>query len=296
MQTAITTEIQDLTDEYRWYLLQKKHHEINIGRAFERFRAEGVEPIMIKGWATARFYPPGRARFYADIDMAVSHDSFETAKKLCAIEEVKALNIDLHDEFRHLDSLSWDVLYQNSNLVMLEGTQIRILSAEDHLRIVCIHWLGDGGAFKEKLWDIYYAVENRPANFDWHASIYIISETRRKWIITAIGLAHKYLGLCIDGLPFAEEAKKIPSWIERTVEKEWASEIRLRPLQTCLHDRKLLFRQLFKRIPPNPIQATIEMEGRFDNSSRLHYQVGSVFNRFLPSLRRISNALKRYSN
>ena len=285
-----------MTDEYRWYLLQKRHHETKICQAFERFRAEDIEPILIKGWATARFYPPGQSRFFADMDLAVSHASFETAKNLCNLEEIKALNVDLHDEFRHLDSLSWDALYQRSNLVILDETAVRILSPEDHLRIICVHWLNDGGAFKEKLWDIYYAVERRPPNFDWDACISVISETRREWIIRTIGLAHKYLGLRIDDLPFADEAKTIPLWLLRAVEKEWSSDVSLRPLHTCLHDIRLLFRQILKRIPPNPIQATIEMEGRFDSSNRFYYQVGSIFKRFLPSWRRILKALRKPAN
>lgn len=289
---AATIISPETTDEYRWYLLHTKHHEIKMRRAFELFRSRGIEPVLIKGWATARYYPLGKSRFFADIDLAVSHENYELAKRLCSLDEVKALNVDLHDEFRHLDSLSWDTLFQRSEIVILDGVEIRILAPEDHLRIVCIHWLSDGGAFKEKLWDIYYAVESRPVTFDWDACLSGVSENRREWIITAIGVAHKYLGLRIDDLPFMDEAKTIPSWLERTVEKEWSSKVSLKPLHICLHDRKLLFRQILKRIPPNPIQATIEMEGRFGSAIRIHYQIGSILRRLLPSWRRISNAVR----
>ena len=151
---------------------------------------------------------------------------------------------------------------------------------EDHLRILAVHWLFDGGEHEEKLWDIYYLVKNRPAAFDWERCLDAAGATRRKWVVSAIGLAHRYLGLDLTGLPFAVEALDLPTWLTKTVEKEWKSDIRQIALRNCRYDLKLLIRQILKRIPPNPIQSTVNLEGQFDHGSRALYQVRDFLSRF----------------
>jgi hypothetical protein len=272
--------------ETAWRALHAKIQDEKIKKAFQTFRANGIEPILIKGWAAARFYPNPRERIFGDIDLCIAPELFQKAVELFKDEEVKKLNVDLHKGFRHFDIVSWENLFENSCLVKLDDSEIRVLRAEDHLRVLCVHWLNDGGADKEKLRDIFYAVENRPENFDWDRCLQIVSEKRRKWIVCAIGLTQKYLGLSLKNTPIEREAGALPEWLVSTVEKEWKSNVRLKPLQACLKDRKQLIEQLLKRLPPNPIQSTIELEGSFDARTRIFYQIGSVFPRIIPSLRK----------
>jgi hypothetical protein len=194
--------------------------------------------------------------------------------------------VDLHRGLRHLDTLEWRDLFENTKLLKIEETNVRILKPEDHLRVLCVHWLNDGAAYREKLWDIYYAVENRQLDFDWQRCLDSVDQKRRKWIVCAIGLAHRYLGLELKDTPIAAEAKEIPDWIIKTVESEWADNNKLKRLQDCLSDRKEFFIQIKKRFPPNPIQATIDMNGDFDNKTRLFYQIGDIFLRTKPSIKR----------
>lgn len=264
------------TDEVlRWYLLQKKVKEDRISRAFELFRAQEIEPILIKGWAAALSYPPGIPRHFTDTDLAVAAGDYEKAVRLCGPDEFAVLNIDVHRELRHLDILPWEDLFENSRLVKIDGTSVRILRPEDHLRVICVHWLTDGGANRNRLWDIYYSVANRPTDFDWDRCLEVVSQTRRKWIIYSIGIAHRYLGLDLDDLPFATEAGKFPRWMRTCIESEWASGVRLEPVAAHLNSPGSLLKQIWKRIPPNPIRATIEMEGRMDARTRVFYQLGS---------------------
>lgn len=272
-------------DDERWKMLKFRALEQQIALLFDVFRQNQIEPILIKGWAAALYYPNNFERVFSDIDLAVAPAIYEKANNLV---KTKNLTVDLHEGLRKLDTFAWDDLFENSIIRKIGDREIRILRPEDHLRVLCVHWLMDGGAYREKLWDIYYLIENTRDTFDWERCLGGLSEKRRRWILTTVALTHKYLKLDISKLPPAEELKSVPGWIIETVEKEWANPYPLRPLHACLNDRRMLFRQIRKRIPPNKIQATVELNGDFDDSNRFKYQFVNIFQRFLPTVRRVS--------
>ena len=264
--------------------------EVNIVKAFDTFRSKKIEPILIKGWAINRYYAEEHYRESVDIDLAINPIQYEHAKFVYKNTKISQINIDLHKGFRHLDTISWENLYDNSQLIKIDGSEIRVLRPEDHLRVLCVHWLTNGGEEKERLWDIYYAILNRSSDFDWDRCLNTISKKRRKWIVSTIVLAHEHLGLEIGDLPITEEEKKLPEWLIKTVETEWEFRTPLLPLQSCLYDRKQLFKQIKKRFPPNPITATIDMEGDFDEKPRIIYQIPDVFRRLMPSIGKFARA------
>lgn len=267
-------------------LLKLKVNEHRIESVWKKFTDAGYSPILIKGWATAFFYDKPGDRQYVDVDLVVSPEEFDEIKAFTT-ENQFAISVDLHKNARHLDSRTYEELFRDSVLKKCGDTMIRVPCDEDHLRILCVHWLNDGGAYKDKLWDIYYAVKNRRPDFDWDKCLSTISQKRRKWIVCAIGLAHKYLDLPASGLPFADDFEKIPRWVIRTVEKEWATDVRLLPLEWYLSDRKNLIKQIWKRFPPNAIQATIELNGSFNEIPRIFYQITNIFTRIVQSFDRM---------
>jgi len=277
------------SNNFHLQLLSRRIIEKRIGEAVVFLRANNIESILIKGWAAAQLYPNPIERKFGDVDLAVSPAQYDDAVKILDAYKDKKL-IDLHKGIRHLDTLSFENLYSHSELAKCYETEVRVLCPEDHLRILCVHWLNDGGAYKNRLWDIFYAVENRPANFDWDRCLNTVSSKRRKWIVCTIGLAHKYLGLNVADTPIEGEVSEIPSWIIKAVEKEWKSDIRL--VGDYLIDKKQIWRQIKKRIPPNPIQATIELEGEFNNVPRLPYQIGDIFFRLQRSLKKFLETFK----
>lgn len=280
-----------MDEELRWHLLMTKKYEREISRAFELFRQKGIEPLLIKGWAAARYYPSDKPRFFGDVDLAVAAKDYEQALVMAASEEFAFLAIDLHKELRALDTVPWQSIIERSELVETDGGSIRVPCAEDHLRILSVHWLTDGGAYRNKLWDIYYLINNRAGDFDWNRAIGAVSQTRQGWLKATIAIAHQHVGLPIDDLPFEQEVRSVPEWIERALEKEWSTDVRLQPIHTVLRDPKKLWLQIRKRIPPNPIQSTIEMEGRFDSGTRIFYQIGNYFQRVAPMIRRVGYAV-----
>ncbi|MEP6789476.1 MAG: nucleotidyltransferase family protein [Acidobacteriota bacterium] len=268
-----------LTDAIRWGLLQRRAQEHRASQAFELFRRQGIEPILIKGLAAAWYYPESHPRLSVDMDLAVSTDDYEKAKEIARASTADGLAIDLHRELRHLDTVEWEDLVANSQLLDVGSNDIRVLRAEDHLRVLCVHWLTDGGSNKDRLWDIFYILDNRHEDFDWKRFLDTVSIRRRRWLICTVGLAGRFLGLDLWGTPLENAARGLPPWLVKMVEKEWSSDVPLRPLSTCLHDPVQLVKQIKKRLPPNPIQATLDMEGSFDAKTRMFYQIASIFKR-----------------
>ena len=152
------------------------------------------------------------------------------------------VGIDLHNELRHLDKLPWEQLFARSDLIETDGTKVRVLCPEDHLRVMCVDWLTDGGEYKERLWDIYHVSIQRE-----DIRLGQVSSTRRP---DAEKMDHfRYRSRTplfgpgnFSDLPFAKEAEMLPAWLIVAVEKAWASDIRLRPLNLCLRDRRVLIR------------------------------------------------------
>lgn len=295
VEAGIAVQNPPIDDVARWNLLQWKAQRMRVARAFELFRSYSIEPILIKGLAAARFYPPSKLRQAIDIDLAVPRKDFETATQISESQNANGLIIDVHRELRHLDTLDWDDLFENSCLIEIDDTDVRVLRPEDSLRVLCVHWLNDGGASKDRLWDISYAIENRPSDFDWARFLGSVTERRRRWFVCTLGLARRFLGLDLDGTPVASEAYNIPRWIIKTVEREWSAKNRLWPMEASLNNPVKMAQQIAKRLRPNPIQATISMEGSFDARTRLFYRLGDVFSRIPSSYRRISGAIRARS-
>ena len=276
-----------MSDTDRWRMLQSRVLEQRLIEAFAFLRAHQIEPIVIKGWAAARYYPQPWERFYSDIDLMVAAADYEKSRRIL---ENYPQPIDLHREAKLLDTVPFADIYAAGESLTCGETMIRVPCREDHLRILCVHWLIDGGARKDKLRDIYFAVRDRPADFDWERCLGKVSRTRQKWIKCVIGLTEKHLNLSIEDLPFAAECRQIPAWVNQSLEKEWSSQTPLIPLEQVYLQGSELWRQLKKRFPPNALSATVDMEGEFDDRPRLPLQIGDMFYRLALSLKRLWSA------
>lgn len=280
------------TDARRWNILQRRVQEIRTVEAVQFLRTHGIEPIVIKGVAAARYYPENETRPSVDVDLAVSADQFITALELSESAEADGIPIDLHRELRHLDTVAWNDLLRNAvDLRLTDGT-VKVLRPEDDLRILCVHWLTDGGVYEQRLWDIYYGIAGRDAGFDWDRFLTTVSPRRQRWIECVLGLTAKCLDLDLTGTPVEGAEKRLPEWLVRTVEREWAAEIKPLPLEASLFDRSMLIAQVKRRMRPNPIYATIDCEGSLDASTRVFYQIRNGIGRIPSSVRRISRALQ----
>ncbi|HEY6329239.1 MAG TPA: nucleotidyltransferase family protein [Blastocatellia bacterium] len=183
-------------------VIQATLREHELARLFACMRAARVEPIVVKGWATASRYPEKGLRPQGDIDLIVRPESLQAAQSVLNSPECEALNVDLeHREFARLNVRAFDELYERSRSVPLGGTEVRMLSAEDHLSFLCRHSLRHGAWRPLWLCDIALELENRPADFDWD----LLRRRKREYhaVESAILLAHHLIDASLEGTPMA---------------------------------------------------------------------------------------------
>lgn len=127
-----------------------------------------------------------------DIDLCVRPEQYEKAQRVIQKTEARRSHIDLHKGFAKLDLEKIDCLFARSQLVKVDETEVRVLGAEDHLRLVCNHLLGHGACQAVWLCDVAVAVETRLESFDWQIC-FSDNHQQANWVACAILLAHKLL-------------------------------------------------------------------------------------------------------
>lgn len=269
---------EELHQAYRLYTLDSRLNQSRIEKVFALLRSVGIEPILIKGWAAARYYPEHGLRPYGDIDICVRTQDYKSAERTLANLDPVKFKVDLHSGFAKFGIRGEGDLYARSELVTLGETAVRILGAEDHLRVVCFHLMREGAWRPLWLTDVAAALESCPRNFDWN---YCLGERRQaRPVVSAIGLAHLLLGASIERIPEAERFQKNPRWLVPTVLNEWgapkpsmSSRQAVPMLQHLRHQGNLL--NGLRHRWPNPIEATTTMNGPFNELPRLPFQIGN---------------------
>ena len=280
----------ELGQAYRLHALQSAIHERDIQSALTLVRSASVEPILVKGWAVARLYRDTGLRPYGDLDLCVAPKQHSAAMRALEMDAGKPYQVDLHCGFQTLDHKTWDDLYSRSYLVTLGEVEVRVLCPEDHLRVLCFHFLREGAWRPLWLCDIAVALETRPTHFDWDLFTGR-QDRRRKWFACTLALADLILGASMDGIPETIRARQLPSWFLPSVLKEWEvrsmSHRHTTPMNAAwrspAHALKL---KSLRSHWPNPIEATIGVDGPFNEMPRLPFQLGNCAVRTIAFLRR----------
>ena len=269
---------EELQQAYRLYTLEARLNKSRIEKVFTVLRSFGIEPILIKGWAAARYYPEHGLRPYGDIDICVRRHDYPSAERALASLDPLKFKVDLHSGFAKFGLRQEEDLYARSEFVTLGETEARILGAEDHLRVVSYHLMREGAWRPLWLADVAAALESCPRNFDWN---YCLGERRQaRPVVSAISLAHLLLGAKIDYIPEAQRFNKTPRWLIPTILKEWGSTMpsmqsrQAVPMLSHLRYQGDLLNGLRHRWP-NPIEATTTMNGPFNELPRLPFQIGN---------------------
>jgi Uncharacterised nucleotidyltransferase len=266
---------------YRLQALQTPIHEERIARAFQLLRNSAIEPILVKGWAVAQFYPHQTLRAYGDIDLVVRPHQYRAARETLMRDEAGTWWVDLHKGVSELDDRSIDGLFERSHAVVLKDVPIRVLSQEDHLALLAIHLFKHGAWRPSWLCDIAAIVESLPDDFD-EEICFGSNKNRGRWIASAISLSHKLLGANVERLSSSRRMVELPEWLVRAVLEQWGNlfqtdhlPVQPRPLlASALGSPRTLFKEIRERWP-GPIVATFNLRGQLNNFPRLPYQFGA---------------------
>jgi hypothetical protein len=265
----------ELRQVCRHNTLQAARREQEIRGLLTLLRSAGVEPVLIKGWAVARLYPEKGLRPYGDIDLCVAPTQYALAKRILTSAEDLGCPVDLdHDEVDRLDVRRWEELFSRSVLVRLGDAEVRVMSPEDHLRLLCIHLLKEGARRPLWLCDIALAVEERPAGFDWSLCLGA-AEPQANWVATAVALAGRLLGAKIDGTPAARLAGRLPAWLVPAVLRQWGEPLRAAPspMRWQLRRRPAGLVCALRDRWPNPLEASVATRSRLAGRSPLPLQI-----------------------
>lgn len=269
-----------LREAYHFHSVQSVMHEDRIRKVFRLFRGASIEVVLAKGWVAAALYPAAPLRPYHDIDICVKPEDFRAALDLLN-SHARDCWVDLHQHFWELDDRNLVEVFARSRLVSLGNDQIRVMGPEDHLALLAIHLLKHGAWRPLWLCDIGAAIESLPKHFDWNVCLGR-NRTKAHWITTAIGLAHHLLGAKIDSLPVTRKTIEAPGWLLHSVLRQWehpfpqmqSPGIHPVPMATYIRRPRGIMKAMKSRWP-NPIVATISVNGKFTGLPRLPYQVGN---------------------
>ncbi|MGI8653700.1 MAG: nucleotidyltransferase family protein [Pyrinomonadaceae bacterium] len=283
----------ELHQAYRFNALETQLRRDDLKHVFALLRASGIEPILIKGWGSARLYPEPGLRPYEDIDLCVAPEQFALAESALKNIEGRQYLVDLvHYEVTRFDRRSWDELYSRSRLVRFDDSDIRIPSAEDHLRLLCIHLLGHGASRPLWLCDIALEIESRPNDFDWDLCVGS-KQPQADWVICAIRLAHRLLRVKVDVTPLANRAAHLPDWVLKRVLERWAlpDGCDTQRLATRLRHGDKIFKALRSRWP-DPIMMAVNDISPLDEKPKLRDYLACYFaprriERFIKDLPRL---------
>jgi hypothetical protein len=247
-------EFSDLQAIYQVHRLEAFMQQVRLEQTVQCLRRYGVEPLLSKGWSVARLYPEIGLRPYGDLDLHI--DPSRAGDAYMALIKSPPVHswVDLHHGVPELGERSFSSLYQRSRRLQVRDTPVRILSAEDQLRQLCLHFARHGGWRPLWLCDIGMLLESLPGDFDWD---YCLAGDPRTaaWVRGMLGLAVRLLGARRDALP-ATFAPPPSSWLDPIVLGEWG-----RPEPGDSHSRDktpmvrylarpwLLWRGVRRRIP-----------------------------------------------
>jgi hypothetical protein len=266
---------------YRLHRLEGRVHAYKIKTVLAQMNQAGIEPIVMKGWCVARLYPEPGLRHYCDLDLCIERNQMRAARKVLKSLGPLEYYVDLHCGLGRHEKSSWTELFAHSEVVQFEGLPIRILGAEDHLRLLCIHWLGHGAWGPLGLCDIACALAARPASFDWDRCLGS-DRKRADWVACTLGLAHQLLGAEVDDTPVADRAHHLPRWLIPAVLEQWETSINpnyrdmaLAEIAAFLPTPGRLRSEVAARWR-HPIRATVEVRGSFNEWPRGPYQLAAL--------------------
>jgi len=263
----------DLQNTYRLYALEALRHERVVAEALRLCSRGGIDPILAKGWVTARLYPQAGLRPYGDVDLFVRPDEYSSAERALAGFRGRPLSVDLHAGFPDLADRSFDDVFARSRVLSVDGVLARVPGSEDQLRHLCIHFMRHGAWRPMWLVDIAAALESVDETFDWD---YCLRGARQRTraVACAAGLAHVLLGARLDHATLRDAGDRLPRWLVPAVLRQWGTRYGRftdPPFAMTLRHPADIVAALRRRWP-NAVETTMFVRAPFNDLPRLPLQ------------------------
>ncbi len=201
-----------LRDLWRMNVLKMTEQRRQLALVLTRLAKADVQAILLKGLSVANLYPDPRLRPVGDIDLYVSSEQLDGAKRVIAelVDEQMFVPVDLEHEANSWTSFSFGEVLKRCGTLDVCGSTVRVLGPENNLRFLCLHFLQHRGGRALWLCDVAAAVENSPSGFDWNLCLGT-QPAVRNWVASVISLAKELIGAKIDDTPIARQKKKVAS-------------------------------------------------------------------------------------
>lgn len=265
------------------------------------FGAGAAAPLLFKGRALAAQYAERHLRPMGDVDLCAPPGGFDAVAALLArngFERYAArfepergrllcfaapagwpgggVLVDLHERLDRFGLAPLAEVFARAVPLPAGAAGLLVPVAEDHLRLVIIHYLAHGGWRPLSLCDIAAMVEALPPDFDWELCLGPVPR-RRRWLACTLALAGELLEARLDAVPDRCRADAPPGWLRETVLRAWQkpfSEHHARPrLGHVLRRSPLRVPAALAARWPDPIRATVELDAGFTAAPRWPYQL-----------------------
>jgi hypothetical protein len=242
--------------------------------------AEHIPSIVFKGWTLFPYYAEPGLRPAGDVDLAVAPEQARRAVQILRALGAGPVERDVHAGLADrahsafIPERTWNDLLERSVVRELGPTTVRVLSPEDELQLLCIHFIRHLAARPIWLTDIAAAVEHRPAVFDW--ARLASTPPYASWIASAILLAHALVGANLEGTPFATRTDELPSWLVGDVLKRWSTKpvpsIMVNDSILVLWNKPSRWGEAARTRLPNRLAAIMRYDGGLDERFLARYQ------------------------
>lgn len=298
---SVTEPALELRRHAQALALEAACHEAALGDLVDLFDSAGISPLLFKGRVLAQHYGQPHLRAMGDVDLCAPPGRFDALADLLRGHGFRELNsaastehgralllmapvewpgkrllVDLHERLEEFFMAPLEDVFARARPMPFAAHSVLVPAPEDHLRIVAIHFLRDGGWRPSALCDVGALLESIPPAFDW--DLCLGTDTRRRrWIGCTFELAHGLLGARLDALPAECRVPNPPRWLSSTVLRAWDKPI-------SHHWARIPFRLVLRksrfRIPaealarwPDGIRASVELGAAFTRLPRWPYQL-----------------------
>lgn len=264
-------------------------------------KQSNIPHVFIKGLALGSYYASPQSRPVGDIDLCCGKERYEDAvNEVARLTGNSPLRIGeksttLHMRGDRLSSfISVDVhkslsAYEldDSALKMAKkvwtfGLELPTLSEEEHLRLICLHFLKHGGWRPIWLCDVAAMAESLPSDFDWDRCMK--DERTAHYVSTVLELSRRILGAEFE-MAGRYRPASLPDWLTPEVLRQWSmphkAHMPKSPIRyTLANEPKKLPSALAARWP-KPLHAVFIMKGRFGKAGPAIFQYAAFVKKTL---------------